>query len=157
MHNWQVAEQWAHGMRNRDVAALEELVHPDIVVTYPQSGEVMRGRENLLAMVSNYPTDLPETTLSELHGPHEHVQVSSPLPFGIPTITVVGEGDTFVLEGVATYPNGDVFHVAMIIEVRDGKVASETSYFARPFEAPEWRAPYVEPLPPTRVEESPNR
>ena len=155
MHNRQVAEQWARGMRTRDLAPLEELVHPDIVVTYPQSGEVIRGRENLLGMVASYPTDLPETTLAELHGPHEHVQVSSPLPFGIPTITVVGEGDTFVLQGVSTYPDGGIFHVAMIIEVRDGMVASETTYFARPFEAPEWRKPFVEAQPSAAAGESP--
>lgn len=145
MGNRQVAEQWARGMRNRDVDALAELVHPDIVVTYPQSGEVIRGRDNLLATASNYPTGLPETDLSGIHGTQEDVQVTSPLPFGMPTITVVGGGDTFVLEGVTEYPDGGIFHVAMIIQVRDGLVASETSYFAPPFDPPEWRAPFVEP------------
>jgi ketosteroid isomerase-like protein len=145
MGNRQVAEQWARAMRDRDAVALTELVHPDIVVSYPQSGEIIRGQDNLLAIASNYPTGLPETDLSELHGTEESVQVTSPLPFGIPTITVAGGGDTFVLEGVAQYPDGGVFHVAMIVQVRDGRIARETSYFAPPFDPPEWRAPFVEP------------
>jgi hypothetical protein len=29
-------------------------------------------------------------------------------------------------------------------EVRDGKVAKMTEYFANPFPAPEWRKPFVE-------------
>lgn len=145
MGNRQVAEQWARAMRDRDAVALAELVHPDVVVSYPQSGEIIRGKDNLLAAVSNYPTSLPETELSELHGTEESVHVRSPLPFGMPTITVAGGGDTFILEGVARYPDGGVFHVAMIVRVRDGLVANETSYFAPPFDPPEWRAPFVEP------------
>ena len=31
-----------------------------------------------------------------------------------------------------------------IMELRDGKVARETHYFADPFEPPEWRARWVE-------------
>jgi hypothetical protein len=37
-----------------------------------------------------------------------------------------------------------VFHVAVIIKIREGIIAEETTYFAAPFEAPEWRRPYVE-------------
>jgi hypothetical protein len=31
-----------------------------------------------------------------------------------------------------------------VVEFRDGKIARMTDYFAAPFEAPAWRAPYVE-------------
>jgi hypothetical protein len=31
-----------------------------------------------------------------------------------------------------------------IIELRDGKVLRETDYYAQPFQAPEWRAQWVE-------------
>jgi len=34
-----------------------------------------------------------------------------------------------------------------IMEFRDGKVAHETQYFADPFEAPAWRAPWGETKP----------
>jgi hypothetical protein len=32
----------------------------------------------------------------------------------------------------------------VLVQVRDGKIYRETAYFAAPFEAPEWRAPWVE-------------
>jgi hypothetical protein len=31
-----------------------------------------------------------------------------------------------------------------VIELRDGKVVRETDYFAQPFQAPQWRAQWVE-------------
>ena len=41
------------------------------------------------------------------------------------------------------YTDGPVYTVS-IMEFRDGKVAHETQYFAEPFEAPAWRAQWVE-------------
>jgi hypothetical protein len=35
-----------------------------------------------------------------------------------------------------------------IIELRDGKIFRETCYYAEPFEAPEWRAQWVEQMDP---------
>jgi hypothetical protein len=32
----------------------------------------------------------------------------------------------------------------MIVEFRDGKIWRDTRYYAQPFEAPEWRAQWVE-------------
>jgi hypothetical protein len=32
----------------------------------------------------------------------------------------------------------------VIVELRDGKVAKSTTWYAPPFEAPQWRAPFVE-------------
>ena len=31
-----------------------------------------------------------------------------------------------------------------VFELRDGKVVKETDYYAQPFQAPEWRAAWVE-------------
>lgn len=31
-----------------------------------------------------------------------------------------------------------------VIELRDGRVVRETDYFAQPFQAPQWRAQWVE-------------
>jgi len=35
-----------------------------------------------------------------------------------------------------------------IIELRDGKMWRDTRYYAEPFEAPEWRAQWVERMKP---------
>ena len=36
------------------------------------------------------------------------------------------------------------FHSTVIFELKDGKIWRDTRYFAEPFEAPEWRAQWVE-------------
>jgi hypothetical protein len=53
-------------------------------------------------------------------------------------------GDVFVVEGTIDYGDGVPVRYVGIDEVRDGKVARITEYFANPFEAPAWRAPFVE-------------
>ncbi len=56
---------------------------------------------------------------------------------------LVKEG-LWVAEGVADYGGGQVFDVVLILELRDGKMWRDRWYFAEPFEAPEWRAQWVE-------------
>ena len=88
---------------------------------------------------------MPDTDVSEVRGGHQRVQVTTPMPFSIPGVTIRGSGDTFFVESVNTYPDGNVYHVASIIKVRDGQVIEEVSYFAGPFDPPEWREPFVTP------------
>jgi hypothetical protein len=45
---------------------------------------------------------------------------------------------------VITY-DGQPVHTVSIMEFREDKVVRETLYFADPFEAPEWRAEWIEP------------
>ncbi len=144
MSNRQIIESYWNAFVKGDLDTVEKLVHPDIVVTYPQSGEVIRGRENLMAMARNYPVALPEGTAVKLEGPDETVSVSPSMPFGMSVITISGGGDMFVGEAVYDYPNGDVYNVAVILKVHEGMISQDTTYFATPFEAPEWRRPYVE-------------
>jgi hypothetical protein len=56
---------------------------------------------------------------------------------------LVREG-LWVVESVVDYGGGRVMHRVAILELRDGKVWRDTRYFAEPFEAPEWRAKWVE-------------
>jgi hypothetical protein len=55
----------------------------------------------------------------------------------------VGEGDLWVTEYVIRY-EGQSVQTVSIMEFRDGKVSRETQYFAEPFDAPAWRAQWVE-------------
>jgi hypothetical protein len=57
---------------------------------------------------------------------------------------VVGSGEVWVMEATSDYPGGGTYHVANIVEFRDGKILKETRYYAEPFEAPAWRAEWVE-------------
>ena len=98
-----------------------ELRHEDYVMEMPQSGERIRGREAMRAFQRAYPNP--------------------------PTITprrVVGSGDMWVVEGRSDYGGGQVSHVAMIVEFRDGKIWRDTRYYGAPFDPPEWRAQWVE-------------
>jgi hypothetical protein len=99
-----------------------ELRHPDFVMEMPQSGERIRGRENMRAMQENYPG-----------------------PPNIALRRVVGSGDVWAIQARSNY-NGRVYHVVVIVEFRDGKIVRETRYYADPFDAPEWRAAWVESM-----------
>jgi hypothetical protein len=104
-----------------DQDAEHEIYHDDAVCEYPQSGEVIRGRRNLQALRSHHPGK----------------------PSGFAVRRVSGEGDHWVTEYVITY-GGKPAYTVSIMEFRDGKVSHETQYFADPFDAPPWRAQWVE-------------
>ncbi|MGH3086060.1 MAG: nuclear transport factor 2 family protein [Rubrobacteraceae bacterium] len=97
--------------------------HEDYVMEMPQSGERIRGRENMRAMQEAYPT--PPTS-------------------GIRLRRVLVREGLWVAEGVIDYGDGRALDVALIFELRDGKMWRDRWHFAEPFEAPEWRAEWVE-------------
>jgi hypothetical protein len=55
-----------------------------------------------------------------------------------------------VVEARSDYGGGQIFNIALIVEFRDDKIWRDTRYYAEPFEAPAWRAQWVESM-----EESP--
>ena len=57
---------------------------------------------------------------------------------------MLGGGDVFVVEGTIDYGDGIPVSYVGIGEMRGDKVAKMTEYFANPFEAPAWRADFVE-------------
>src|SRR3954452_5313265 len=59
---------------------------------------------------------------------------------------MLGGGDVFVIEGSIDYGDGVPVSYVGIGELRDGQVTKMTEYFANPFPAPEWRAPFVEKM-----------
>jgi hypothetical protein len=61
---------------------------------------------------------------------------------------MLGSGDFFVVEGTIDYGDGVPVSYIGIGELRDGKIARMTEYFANPFEAPAWRADFVEKMAP---------
>jgi ketosteroid isomerase-like protein len=116
-----IDRHWAASAAGDQVAE-HEIYGDDAVCEYPQSGEVIRGRVNLLALRSHHPGR----------------------PSGFAVRRIVGEGNFWVTEYVITYEGRGVCTVS-IMEFRDGKVARETQYFADPFDAPTWRTQWVEP------------
>ena len=94
----------------------------DYVMEMPQSGERIVGRDRMRAFQEAYPNP-PDAQLRR----------------------IVGEGDVFVMEAISDYGN-EVAFVANIVEFRDGKIVRETRYYASPFDPPEWRRQWVEPI-----------
>jgi hypothetical protein len=114
-------QKLVESINTRDMEYFDAVYHDDVVIHWPQSGEVIRGKHNIRQLRQAYPTP-PTATLRR----------------------VVGSGDLWAMEMDFDY-DGDPFHVILIHQYRDGLVESETSYYAAPFEAPAWRAKWVEP------------
>ena len=53
---------------------------------------------------------------------------------------------SFQATGTVRYPDGKEWHFVALLTLRDGKIWREVDYFAEPFEPPEWRTRYVEPI-----------
>ena len=106
----------------------QEYAADDFVQEWPQSGERLT-KESAIRLGESY---------SELSGTS-------------PTFTyrrMIGGGDVFVVEGTIDYGDGVPVSYVGVGELRDGKVTKMTEYFANPFEAPAWRAEYVEKMEP---------
>jgi hypothetical protein len=100
----------------------------DVVIEWPQSGEVIRGKQNIRELRLARPTAQPTATLRR----------------------IIGSGDLWATEMVFDYAE-DRFYTVLIHEYRDGLVVRETCYFAAPFEALAWRAQWVDRAPSSAV------
>jgi limonene-1,2-epoxide hydrolase len=118
--NRALLERFLRVFERGDLDAAAEYLHEDYLEEYPQSGERIRGKQNWLSIVRSYPS----------------------LPRMIDHSIEVG-GELCVLEATLEY-DGDRVYVCEIFEVRDGKLKRAREYFGEPFEAPEWRAQWVE-------------
>jgi hypothetical protein len=132
-------ERYLEAFTARDFATLRALAHPNFEDAYPQSGEVTVGIENLIAIVSNYPGDFKSLGRDRIVGGEDRY-VRTP---HFTVIRVEGSGDQFTGIQRALYPDGSVWFVVLVAEIRDGLVYRTESYFAPTFDPPSWRAPYV--------------
>lgn len=121
-----------------DLDTLTSLQHPDFVEEWPQSGERIKGSENFKAIQQRYPDTTSESR--RLIGTEDLWTLAATFT----PIRVFGAGDTFMALTLARYPDGSQYHVASVLEVRDKLVWRVTSLFAAPFDAPTWRAQWVE-------------
>lgn len=107
-------------INDRRTEVMDELFHDDAVMHWPQSGELVRGAENRRGIYNAFPQ--------------------------LPTITprrMLSGGNLVVAEALLDY-NGPQYETVFIFEFRDGRIAKETAYWSEAFEAPEWRAQWVE-------------
>jgi hypothetical protein len=143
-----LVEQYARAIQDKDFDAQATLMADDFVDEMPQSGERTRGKANYLALVRNYPGGVGtvEPRSARLVGAEDR-WVLTPM---FTQLRIEGSGDVYTYVGTVQYSNGETWQIIVLIELRKGKVAKTTSWYAAPFEAPAWRAPYVERMAPAK-------
>ena len=112
-------------LKTGDFAKVQELAltyaSDDFVQEWPQSGERIVGQQACRNVYQNYPGGPPSYELRR----------------------ITGGPDVFTVEAVGDY-SGQKVYLTSIVEFRNGKIAKQTDYFANAFEAPAWRAQWVE-------------
>ena len=114
----------AGGGPGDDIVRASEIYAEDAVVEWPQGGERLRGKANIIAFRSGYPAR-QEFVLRRTTGCH----------------------DLWVNEYTITYDDRAVMVVG-IMEFRDGKVVRERIYFGESWDPPAWRSQWVERFDP---------
>jgi ketosteroid isomerase-like protein len=121
--NRETVERLIEALNARDLELFDAQFHEDSVMEYPQSGERIVGGENRRAVYGAFP--------------------------GLPTVSprrIHVSGDLAVVEATLDYGDGSDWVAVFVFELRDGKIAQETAYWAQPFDAAEWRQPWVEQI-----------
>ena len=131
----EMAAKFEEVLKSGDFAKLtglmQEYATDDFVEEWPQSGERL-SKAAATRMAESYP---------EMSGTSPSFKYKR----------MLGGGDVFVIEGTIDYGDGIPVSYVGVGEIRDGKVAKMTEYFANPFEAPAWRADFVERMEPAKV------
>jgi hypothetical protein len=121
MDEQEVSRLWSELLPKLSPREEYELRHDDYIMEMPQSSERIRGREKMREFQEAYPN-----------------------PPAMQLQRVLVKDRLWVVELVSDYGGQEIYNVALIIELRDGKMWRETRYYAKQFEAPEWRAQWVE-------------
>ncbi len=131
-------------MDGGDYERLDEVFRTDVVTEYPQSGERVRGLENLKSIMRNYPGGHPRVSKAE------RVLVGDRGEHRLPTTTdstlkVHDVGDRLFSSVKTRYPDGSDWYTVSLFDFSEGKITKQVVYFAPVMPAPEWRARWVVP------------
>jgi hypothetical protein len=106
-----------------DVVGSSEIYADDAVLEFPQGRELIRSRANIVALRSAYPARVT-----------------------IDVHRTIGRQDLWLNEFTIRYNDTNPFNGVSIMEFHDGKIVRERIYYGEPWEAPAWRAQWVEPM-----------
>ncbi|HUE99680.1 MAG TPA: nuclear transport factor 2 family protein [Anaerolineales bacterium] len=124
MNNKQILETFWATMATNDFHAAAGLLHDDHTLEWPQSGERIRGREHFALINTHYPAEgLWRFTIHSMVVEHDVV------------VTDVSVTDAKRQDRAITFST-----------IRDGKIWKQVEFWPEPFEAPAWRAGWVEKL-----------
>jgi ketosteroid isomerase-like protein len=122
MDNKKILENFWNIMATNDFYAASQLLHDDYVLEWPQSGERIRGRDNFAAINTFYPAAGKWT----FH--INHIAAEADL-----VVTDVSVSDGTRHDRAITFST-----------IRDGEIWKQVEFWIEPFEAPAWRAQWVE-------------
>lgn len=117
-----VLRLWRHFDAGHFDAAVE-LLDDEFVCEWPQSRERIRGRENCIAVNAHYPGR-----------------------WRIAVKRLVVSGDAVATEVFMTNEEDPAQHATAVsfFELRDGRILRQIDYWPEPYDAPAWRAQWVE-------------
>lgn len=104
----------------QDFAAAGALLADDFVCEWPQSGELIRGRDNFIAVNTHYPGEW-------------HIRVAR----------VVAGGDEVVTEAEASWGEKRAWAVSFF-RLRGGQITHLREFWPDPYPPQDWRAGWVE-------------
>ncbi|HEY7828020.1 MAG TPA: nuclear transport factor 2 family protein [Candidatus Limnocylindrales bacterium] len=122
----EVVTHYFAAVNRREVAAIVADLADDCEWSWPGSGEVIRGRATIEAVVARTPA-LPRVLVHR----------------------VIGGPDLVAAVWTADYGDGVPWRNISLFEFRDGRIVAKTDGFGSAFEPPAWRRELVsiEPLP----------
>ncbi len=124
MNSKQIIENFWASMATNDFYASAQLLHDDFALEWPQSGERILGRDNFAAINKNYPAE------GKWRFTINHI---------------VAEGGMAVSDVMVT--DGKRIDRAITFStIRDGKIWKQVEFWPEPFEAPAWRAQWIEKM-----------
>jgi ketosteroid isomerase-like protein len=124
----QIVERFWQTMNGNDFYKVGEWLHDEYILEWKQSGERIRGRENFARLNTAYPAaGLWSFTIN----------------------SIIAEGNLVVTD-VSVTDGARNDRVITFTTVKDGKIWRQVEFWPEPFEAPEWRSPWVEKIDPLR-------
>lgn len=122
MNNTQIVENFWTTMETNDFYAVAQLLHDEFILEWPQSGERILGRDNFAALNTNFPAEGK---------------------WQFKVNAMVAENDV-VVSDVSVSDGKRQDRAITFSTVRDGKIWRQVEFWPEPFEAPAWRAKWVE-------------
>lgn len=115
-------ERFLDAIQEGDYATLRDVLTPEALTRWPQSGEQVTGALACIRVYETYPGGPPKLKL----------------------IRVVGDGDLVVAELIGDY-GAERWYTVSVFEFEGRRIAGMTDYFGPSLPAPEWRMEIVDP------------
>jgi ketosteroid isomerase-like protein len=138
--NRESIDAWITAQSARDWGAVRALYAPDVVVDRPQTGERIIGLDHVIRLDQEYPGEVPRVDVHRAVGSEGRWVLD---PSFVPR-RILGSGDVWICEATMTYPAGDQWEYAAVVEIREGRIVRQTEYRAPRSDPPAWRTHLVE-------------